>query len=244
MLRIISAAAAGCLAMAATSAQWKQRTIYQLLTDRFNGPVDGPCDNLGDYCGGSFNGIIEQLPYIQSMGFDAIWISPVPQNAPGGYHGFWQTQMYAVNENFGTSSELTQLAAELHAAGMYFMVGVVGNHQAPTSDPSSYFPFNSWEYFHDCSICPNGESSTFLSRVPPCGCMSTCSNLTFRHCILTHFPCCRLQCPELHGPCDDGALQACVAPGPQSDEPCCCAWCVLLRRPYARPIMHLATPLL
>jgi len=32
------------------------------------------------YCGGTFQGITNKLDYIQGMGFDAIWISPVVEN--------------------------------------------------------------------------------------------------------------------------------------------------------------------
>lgn len=45
-------------------------------------------------CGGSWIGITEHLDYIQNMGFDAIWISPVVENiddkTPYGepYHGY------------------------------------------------------------------------------------------------------------------------------------------------------------
>ncbi|CEG79821.1 Putative Zinc transporter YKE4 [Rhizopus microsporus] len=71
------------------SNDWSSRVIYQLLTDRFAKTVDdqSPCSNLGNYCGGSFQGIINHLDYIAGMGFDAIWISPIPQNSQGGYHG-------------------------------------------------------------------------------------------------------------------------------------------------------------
>jgi alpha-amylase len=44
----------------------------------------GSC-SLSNYCGGSWNGVVQQLDYITSMGFDAIWISPVVVNVPGGY---------------------------------------------------------------------------------------------------------------------------------------------------------------
>jgi hypothetical protein len=38
--------------------QWKTKSIYQLVTDRFqNVQSDAPCQNLRDYCGGSFHGI-------------------------------------------------------------------------------------------------------------------------------------------------------------------------------------------
>jgi alpha-amylase len=87
MLAVAAAFAglAGTAVEAANTAQWKSRTIYQVLTDRFFNPVNqGGCSNLGDYCGGTWRGIIDHLDYIQSMGFDAIWISPMPANAPGG----------------------------------------------------------------------------------------------------------------------------------------------------------------
>ena len=68
----------------------------QLVTDRFalaNG--SGPACNTEDrkYCGGTYQGVVNHLDYIQNMGFDAIWISPVVSNFEGAsaygeaYHG-------------------------------------------------------------------------------------------------------------------------------------------------------------
>lgn len=62
---------------AATEDQWRTRSIYQLFTDRFavsNGSA--PACNVGErlYCGGTWKGVQSQLPYIQGMGFDAIWM--------------------------------------------------------------------------------------------------------------------------------------------------------------------------
>lgn len=87
-----------------TAEEWKSRTIYQLLTDRFargDGRQD-TCGNLGYYCGGNYRGIINNLDYIQGMGFDAIWISPIIDNYNGGYHGYWGRNIYGLNENFGS----------------------------------------------------------------------------------------------------------------------------------------------
>ncbi len=65
-------------AQAGTLAQLKARKIYQIVTDRFNNPSStAGCSNLSDYCGGTWQGIIAKLDYIQGMGFDTIWISPV-----------------------------------------------------------------------------------------------------------------------------------------------------------------------
>jgi alpha-amylase len=67
--------------------EWKSRTIYQLLTDRFypDPPYTPPtpptpenvCPNLRHYCKGTYKGMIEKLDYVKNMGFDAIWITPI-----------------------------------------------------------------------------------------------------------------------------------------------------------------------
>jgi alpha-amylase len=36
--------------------------------------------SLRNYCGGTYRGILNQLDYIIQMGFNAIWISPIPSN--------------------------------------------------------------------------------------------------------------------------------------------------------------------
>jgi alpha-amylase len=57
-----------------TPAQWRSQSIYQVLTDRF-GRIDGSttasCD-VDNYCGGSWQGLIKKLDYIQNMGFTAV----------------------------------------------------------------------------------------------------------------------------------------------------------------------------
>jgi len=63
---------------AKTAAEWRELSIYQVLTDRFALP-DGSAPDcwIRDYCGGTWKGIENKLDYIQGMGFQAIWISPV-----------------------------------------------------------------------------------------------------------------------------------------------------------------------
>ncbi|KAG5652836.1 alpha-amylase [Sphagnurus paluster] len=69
---------------------------FQLLTDRFasSSKTSKPCDtSTRKYCGGTWKGITEHLDYIQGMGFDAVWISPVVENVEQetaygeAYHG-------------------------------------------------------------------------------------------------------------------------------------------------------------
>jgi alpha-amylase len=96
---------------AGNALQWSSRSIYQvyipsphairahpgqLLTDRY-ALTDGSspaCDtSTRKYCGGTWKGITNNLNYIQNMGFDAVWISPIVLNIEGetaygeAYHG-------------------------------------------------------------------------------------------------------------------------------------------------------------
>ncbi|KAL4764014.1 alpha-amylase [Aspergillus foveolatus] len=153
--------------LAATPAEWRSQSIYFLLTDRFartDNSTTAECDTSAvKYCGGTWQGIINQLDYIQGMGFTAIWITPVTANLEDGqhgeaYHGYWQQDIYALNPHFGSQDDLRALSDALHDRGMYLMVDVVANHfgyDAPAAsvDYSVFNPFNSADYFHTpCDI--------------------------------------------------------------------------------------------
>lgn len=128
------------LILAHTPNEWRSRTIYQLLTDRFartNGDTS-PCSNLGNYCGGTFQGIINHLDYIKGMGFDAIWISPVVQNTPGGYHGYWAQNFFAISPEFGGADGLKALVNACHAKDIWVMVDVVANHVGPLAKQGDF----------------------------------------------------------------------------------------------------------
>ncbi|KAG0131788.1 glycoside hydrolase superfamily [Tuber indicum] len=142
------------LALAADSEAWKTRSIYFVLTDRFartEGSTNA-CSNLGDYCGGTWKGMQNQLDYIQGLGFDAIWITPIVSNTPGGYHGYWANDIYSVNSNYGSADDLKSLINAAHAKRMYVMVDIVVNHMG-AGDITTFNPFNSSSYYHSsCSI--------------------------------------------------------------------------------------------
>ena len=156
LLRCLAVAAAvAAVAHAGTPDQWKSRTIYQILTDRFANPSSsGGCGDLSDYCGGTWNGIADHLEYITAMGFDALWISPVVENTDNGYHGYWAKDLFSVNSHFGTPDDLKSLVDACHAKGVWVMLDVVGNHMG-YGDISAFNPFNSTEHYHDCTGCDN-----------------------------------------------------------------------------------------
>ena len=62
------------------------------------------------------------------MGFDAIWITPVVENTPQGYHGYWAKDFDKVNPYHGTEDELKEMVDKAHEKNMLVMVDVVANH--------------------------------------------------------------------------------------------------------------------
>ena len=185
----------GCVdyAAAATTQQWKTRSIYQTMTDRFaltNGSTTAACNVTElNYCGGTWQGTIDKLDYIQGMGFDAVMISPVVKNIDGrnkdgeAYHGYWPLDLYELNSHFGTQDDLLKLSEALHARDMYLLLDVVINNVAYNTDGSNpattidytVFPqFNGSSYFHpyclitnwnnytDAQICQTGDNYTAL----------------------------------------------------------------------------------
>ena len=133
-----------------TKEEWKSRSIYQLLTDRFASTDDNikDCTNLGNYCGGTFKGIMQHLDYIAGMGFDAIWISPPLKNKEGSYHGYHNIDIYNINEHFGTKDELKKLIEECHKRDIWVILDAVPNHMAGDLDISTFIPFNQASHYH------------------------------------------------------------------------------------------------
>jgi alpha-amylase len=87
------------LSLALDNNAMRQRRVYQVVTDRFsaaNGAPSASCNvAAAAYCGGTYKGLQSKLDYIQGMGFDTVWISPVVSNIGGttghgqAYHGYW-----------------------------------------------------------------------------------------------------------------------------------------------------------
>ena len=125
------------MVLCASTEDWKSRSVYQILTDRFAKDEDDsePCIDLSKYCGGTWKGISRKLGYIKDLGFDAIWISPVVKNAAHGYHGYWTLDFESLNPEFGTEEDLMELLATAHSLDIFVMVDVVANHVA-------YVPWN------------------------------------------------------------------------------------------------------
>lgn len=169
------AAATAQLAWGLSAAGWRQQSIYQVMTDRFartDLSTTAACDTSAQaYCGGTYQGLISKLDYIQGMGFTAVWISPIVKQMDGNtadgssYHGYWAQDIWSLNPSFGTAGDLMALSTALHARGMYLMLDVVTNHVAYKGcgacvDYSIFTPFDSASYFHPfCLIDYSNQTS-------------------------------------------------------------------------------------
>ena len=114
-------------------ADWRDLVIYQVITDRFangdpaNDAVEGNYDagRRHKIHGGDFAGIRQRLDYLENLGVDAIWISPVVLNAYAEYHGYAARDFFAIAPHFGTLAELQALVAGRHARGIRVIIDVV-----------------------------------------------------------------------------------------------------------------------
>ena len=150
--------------------EWKSRSIYQLLTDRFARSSDTGYCNYSQYCGGNYRGLINKLDYIKGMGFDAIWISPIIENLEGSYHGYHFTNLYNLNYHFGSEDDFKELVKTCHSKDIWVMVDVVANHAAPVgTDYGRINPFNRAEHYHDWCEINNWRNQWEVENCRLCG---------------------------------------------------------------------------
>ncbi|MXX06396.1 MAG: hypothetical protein F4Z71_06505, partial [Gammaproteobacteria bacterium] len=126
------------------SPDWSKQVIYMLMIDRFD---DGdPTNNdqgYGEYdpsqpshfSGGDFQGVIDRLDYLRSLGVTAVWVTPplynqwwsTPYQATG-WHGYWPVHFQEVDPHYGTLDDYKRLSHELHCRGMYLIQDTIANH--------------------------------------------------------------------------------------------------------------------
>jgi alpha-glucosidase len=76
---------------------------------------------------GDLPGIVDRLPYIASLGVDAIWLTPF-QTSPGVDQGYDISDYCDVDPQFGTLADVDRLLAAAHALGLRVLVDLVPNH--------------------------------------------------------------------------------------------------------------------
>jgi alpha-amylase len=143
----------GCVTVEATPPttanvkDWRDEIIYQIVVDRFE---DGDPNNnfnvdyrrAASYHGGDWQGIIDRLDYIETLGVTALWISPVVRNVEedagfASYHGYWTQSFLDHNPHFGSLEKLQELVQKCHARGIKVILDIVTNHVGSSSITTS-----------------------------------------------------------------------------------------------------------
>jgi alpha-glucosidase len=103
----------------AQSSWWQRRVIYQIYPRSF---MDSNGDGIGD-----LPGITSRLDYLQWLGVDAIWISPI-YPSPMADFGYDVADYTDIDPMFGTLADFDHLLAQAHVRGLKVILDFVPNH--------------------------------------------------------------------------------------------------------------------
>lgn len=106
---------------------WKEAVAYQVYPRSFN---DSNGDGIGD-----LPGLIEKLDYLENLGIDVIWLSPM-YPSPNDDNGYDISDYKGIMSEFGTMDDFDQLLSNIHQRGMKLILDLVVNH---TSDEHPWF---------------------------------------------------------------------------------------------------------
>lgn len=138
---------------------FKKAVVYNIFPDSFAcgkyNPPEDPMEVMlenGKICksrlGGKLKGIFENLDYIQTLGFNCIYLNPI--FAAGEYHKYDTMDYYHIDPCFGTNEEFKSLVEELHKREMKIIIDGVFNHC-------------SWDFFAFEDVMERGEESKYLN---------------------------------------------------------------------------------
>ena len=106
---------------------WHDKVAYQIYPKSFK---DSNGDGIGD-----LRGIIEKLDYLESLGIDLLWLSPIYQS-PFVDQGYDISDYYKIAEEFGTMEEFDELLEKAKEHHIQIVMDLVINH---CSDKHEWF---------------------------------------------------------------------------------------------------------
>jgi len=132
--------------------------IYLIMPDRFadgdpsnnvpKGAAPGTYDRSAPkaYHGGDLKGVQDHLPYLKDLGVTTLWLNPIfdNDNTSEGYHGYSGSDLYAVEDHFGTLLEFQQLVSAAHKQGIKVLLDMVPNHVGPKHPWAASQPAPGW----------------------------------------------------------------------------------------------------
>jgi len=124
--------------------------FYFVMPDRFaNGNTDNDLGSKtlaisaggfdpsakGMYHGGDIQGLEQKLPYLESLGVTAIWLTPILRNqamqgSTSGYHGYWVLDFTQIDPHLGSNDDLKSLIKAAHDKNIKIFFDIITNHTA------------------------------------------------------------------------------------------------------------------
>ena len=129
---------------------------YQIFPDRFYRPETaesrsdldqwGGIPDRDNFFGGTLNGIIEKLDYLQALGVNLLYLTPIFKAATN--HRYDTIDYYEIEPMLGTKEDFSKLTEALHQRGMRIILDGVFNH-------------TSCQYPAFVDVCRNGPDSKY-----------------------------------------------------------------------------------
>ena len=131
---------------------WKNSVVYQIYPKSFQ---DSDGDGVGD-----IRGIISRLDYLENLGVDVLWLSPM-YRSPQNDNGYDIADYQDIDPMFGTLSDMDELIRQAKARGIRIIMDLVLNH---TSNEHRWFEEakkGKDNPYHDYYIWRDGEEGTY-----------------------------------------------------------------------------------
>ena len=148
--------------MAEAKKDWyKELVVYQIWPRSF-------CDSNGDGIG-DLQGVYSKLDYLQSLGVNAIWFSPV-YPTPNADYGYDIADYRNINPEYGTLDDFKMVLDGAHERGMKVIMDLVVNHtsdehewfkESMKGEDNPYHDYYFWRKGKDGKKPPNNWLSTF-----------------------------------------------------------------------------------
>lgn len=159
---------------------WRSAVLYFVFIDRFrNGDPsnDDPIPNVeapANYQGGDYAGLLEMIEtgYFDELGVNALWLT-VPADNPdtiglgadgrnySAYHGYWPSNLEAVEEHFGDMALLKQVVDAAHERGIKVLFDYAMNHIHSDNPLFTEQPEWFWPLDFDGRYCVCGDGCSW-----------------------------------------------------------------------------------
>lgn len=141
---------------------WKNSVVYEIYVRSF---YDSNGDGIGD-----IKGITEKLDYLQELGVDVLWLTPVYES-PNDDNGYDISDYCSIMELFGTMEDFEELLSEAHKRNLKIVMDLVVNHtsdehpwfaESRKSQESPYRDYYIWRDGKENDMPPNNWTSSFM----------------------------------------------------------------------------------